>query len=465
MAAGAMVAAALVGGVIASQYQARRAERRFQEVRQLANSFIFDVNARLQSNAGPTEARRQIVSTALKYLERLTAESSGDVALQADLTAAYEAIGDIQSQSLVDINQARRSYLKAIELGERLIAGRNQPPVIRRALAAAYMGMLDTHLGERNSQQAIESGEKAIQIAESAGTDNNWSRDFLLTAYRRVAGAYLESGRPVQALGFTRKGLRLALEHGGQASEDLRYLEALLHWQNARALKNRGDISSAIGEAARGRQLYFSLSERSDYRFLGEAIMGLTGPVAGDGAGPLELYTRIGTPAERMQAHDIARQAAAQDPGNRIVGVRASTYFAIAHDQLTQNPDAAYQSYREAIRIAGERLATEGRGGSRGVLSNAEALFGEALVEKGNLAEGLTYLKRALEVAAPMPTLLITDRRRLIDALLRLGRAEVQARQLEPARVHLERCLALSLTFWPDAQGRLALVRLYRHEL
>ena len=64
-AAALLVAASLAAGTVATAYQARRAERRFDQVRALANAFVFDVHDRIESLAGATEARKAIVQTAL----------------------------------------------------------------------------------------------------------------------------------------------------------------------------------------------------------------------------------------------------------------------------------------------------------------------------------------------------------------------------------------------------------------
>ena len=95
--------------------------------------------------------------------------------MRADQTAAYQAVGDIQSQSLGRIEDARRSYLKAIELGERLLAEPKAPPATPKALAAAYMGMFEVDLRHGDPRLAIECGQKSLAVAESAGPQSGWS--------------------------------------------------------------------------------------------------------------------------------------------------------------------------------------------------------------------------------------------------------------------------------------------------
>ena len=108
--AAAVVLMTLVGGIVATARQARiaeaqrreaesqrqRAERRFADVRQLANSFLFEFHDAIVNLPGSTPARNLVVTKALEYLDGLAAEASGDAALQKELAAAYDKVGDVQ---------------------------------------------------------------------------------------------------------------------------------------------------------------------------------------------------------------------------------------------------------------------------------------------------------------------------------------------------------------------------------
>jgi eukaryotic-like serine/threonine-protein kinase len=120
LAAGVLVIASLTAGGVSTIYQARRAERRFQQVRQLANAFVFDVHDRVANVPGTTEARRAIVQTALTYLENLRKEAGGDPGLLWELAGAYERVGDVQWRPIFshlgDTQGALASYTRAEEI-------------------------------------------------------------------------------------------------------------------------------------------------------------------------------------------------------------------------------------------------------------------------------------------------------------------------------------------------------------
>ena len=134
VAAAALLLLSLIGGGLSTVHQARiaarehdRAERRFNEVRDLSLSFLFDFHDKVVPLEGSTEARELVVKTALDYLSRLAQESEDDPELRLELARAYVRIGDIQGRlgraSLGDSTAAMASYRLALGLLERLEQG------------------------------------------------------------------------------------------------------------------------------------------------------------------------------------------------------------------------------------------------------------------------------------------------------------------------------------------------------
>jgi serine/threonine protein kinase len=80
VAAAALVVLGTLTGLAAVNRQARRAEYRFQQVRKLADTVLFDLNSEIESLAGSTKARELLVKTSLAYLDSLAAEGSNDPA-------------------------------------------------------------------------------------------------------------------------------------------------------------------------------------------------------------------------------------------------------------------------------------------------------------------------------------------------------------------------------------------------
>ena len=63
----------MVTGIALTVREKRKADRRFNDVRQLANSLMFEVDSEIQKS--PTKGRAMIAKRALEYLDSLATES------------------------------------------------------------------------------------------------------------------------------------------------------------------------------------------------------------------------------------------------------------------------------------------------------------------------------------------------------------------------------------------------------
>ena len=101
--AAGLIAVSLAAGVAATWHQVliadterARAERRFADVRRLANVALFDVHATLDNVAGGMATRRLLVATALDYLDDLAREAGDEPELLEELATAYERTAEVQ---------------------------------------------------------------------------------------------------------------------------------------------------------------------------------------------------------------------------------------------------------------------------------------------------------------------------------------------------------------------------------
>ena len=153
---------------VARREQAR-AETLFRDVRQLANALIFKVHDAVVTLPGSTEVRRTIVNDAVAYLERLEAQSGGDVTLRLELAAAYLQIagilGDPQKPNLGDREGALRQYERARAIAAPLLTP-NAPfeAVDRFAVASQQLSTLYGLKGDR--EKAVATARQAVDQAE-----------------------------------------------------------------------------------------------------------------------------------------------------------------------------------------------------------------------------------------------------------------------------------------------------------
>ena len=165
--AAATVLLVLAGGLAVSLREARIARRHFEDIRKLANTFVFDVHDAVRDLPGATRARQLIVQTGLEYLDRLTQSSSGNRPLERELSAAYERIGELQGTQLGDPSGALASYAKALAFLE--------PSTRQSADRQLYLDQITLHrlIGEiqansKGSRQALDSYQEALRKGEVA---------------------------------------------------------------------------------------------------------------------------------------------------------------------------------------------------------------------------------------------------------------------------------------------------------
>ena len=127
--AAALVLLAIVSAAVVSVRQARiaeqqrqRAEKRFEDVRKLANSLIFEIHDSIETLPGATPSRRLLLNRAVEYLDHLSQDASGDLNLQRELAWAYERLatvqGDTTQSNLGQVSAAEESHRKAMALFE-----------------------------------------------------------------------------------------------------------------------------------------------------------------------------------------------------------------------------------------------------------------------------------------------------------------------------------------------------------
>lgn len=144
------------------------AETRYQDVRSLATTVLFDIYDQIRALAGASEARRVAVTKALQYLDSLSKQSQEDSALQAELAAAYQRAGDIlgnMADSAVEGTRASLPlYQKALGLRKKVAEGKPMDRSQREALAKAYELVGVGHLGLGQSAEARASFETAMRL-------------------------------------------------------------------------------------------------------------------------------------------------------------------------------------------------------------------------------------------------------------------------------------------------------------
>lgn len=175
--AGFLVLLAVITGVIATLWQARvaraeraKAEKRFNDVRSLANSFLFEITPEIEKLPGSTRARELVVKRALEYLDNLSKEAGDDAELQKELATAYIKVGNVQGNpyddNLGDIKDAEKSYEKARVILDDLYKNNPNDLSIQENFAKVYELIGDVNFYGDDTEKAENSYKKSLEFLE-----------------------------------------------------------------------------------------------------------------------------------------------------------------------------------------------------------------------------------------------------------------------------------------------------------
>jgi eukaryotic-like serine/threonine-protein kinase len=246
-----------------------RAEQRFNDVRTLANSLIFEIHDSIQNLPGATVPRKLLLDRALQYLDSLARESSGDASLQRELAAGYLRIGAIQGStldaSLGKSEDALASYKKAVAIREvvakadpRNVSDQLNLAIARRSLAR----MLDSagRPGAREQDNdALAITGRLVQLG-NAGLDVQAERSI---EYELLSDIQSGAGDQAGALDSMKKSFAISQEIFKEHPQDrkLQHAAAIGNVKVARALSDMGSRTEALQFYRTGLDLFESLAK------------------------------------------------------------------------------------------------------------------------------------------------------------------------------------------------------------
>lgn len=167
-----LLLASLVAGIVSTRYQAQRAERRFDQVRRIANALMIDVHAAIRDLPGSTKAQEVVVRTAIEYLDNLAKESGNDRSLQLEIARGYLEVArlaySLSRPSLSRPEEARRSYEKASAILDPLRQAypSDAPVATASTILRTMMGEFFFETG--HPTESLREHQAAIQIAGPA---------------------------------------------------------------------------------------------------------------------------------------------------------------------------------------------------------------------------------------------------------------------------------------------------------
>jgi serine/threonine protein kinase len=218
-----LVICSLSAGLYIANRERKVSERRFAQVRQLANKFI-ELDNDIRGLPGSTKVRMQMVTDSLQYLTSLRSEVHGDRELELEIAYAYvrvaHAQGDPTSPNLGQFAEAKVSLDNAERFVDAVLA---QDPLNQRGLFIATTIAHD-RMELASSQERVE---EIFSWADKTGD--------LVERFMRLGGEF--TPHEVYSMGYFEQNV-------ARAYADTRHFDKAIHAAN-RALEIVQPVPSA----------------------------------------------------------------------------------------------------------------------------------------------------------------------------------------------------------------------------
>lgn len=363
--AAAAVALALLTAMAVTVREARiaraeraRAERRFNDVRALAHSLMFEIHDGISNLPGSTPVRQLLVSKALRYLDSLSQEAGGDAALQRELAAAYDRVGDLQ-WSVDYANQgdsvgSLQSYRKALAIRESLAGAEPENRDIQMELADEYFRLANPLEAAGDFPGTLAILRKVPPIIEklAAGSDDPKILD-------RQGGSYFFLARTLNEMGDP--------------------TAALDNYRRAEAIHSRIKVNDASKEAL------FKTHAAGDHAGIAESLMWL---------GDLSEATKI-----QVEAVQSLEHLSQSNPTNTALREFLANSYGLLGTIWKKRGDqnAALEYHRKEHQIFTELLSIDPANSlARANFAFSDDNLGEALVAHGDINGGLQRIREGL---------------------------------------------------------------------
>ena len=413
--AAALFLVTLIAGIVTTSWQWHvanrerlRAEQRFQEVRGLANSVLFELHDAIVPLPGSTHARELLIKRAQQYLDSLATESGGDDSLTHERAMAYERVGDVLGlpvqPNLGKSGEALASYQKALEIERGLAARDPADSVLQRDMAKIYNRICRVEQNTGKFRESLESCREAGRIQEEQlrlRPGDVELRGDLASTHQNMAGAYFSLGDWAHTEEQRSRVLQEFQElHRLQPGNDsFLYGLANAYHRMANLEEQTKHLAAAKTNALQAIELFNQLSERHpkdilkrvDWTFaqqrLGSILISL-----GDLNGALAAFEKVLPIREQLRAMDTKDARAMLN----LAHSHASIGYVLLETGNALTAQAHFEQQRkldeELIRL--DPIGVE----YRYSLSEAYENLGRVALRLGQKERGNTYLRDALKV-------------------------------------------------------------------
>jgi tetratricopeptide (TPR) repeat protein/predicted Ser/Thr protein kinase len=338
-------------------WQARLAGMRFEQVRSLARSVMFDLHDAVHPLPGSLAARKLIVDRSLEYLDSLARDTSTSEEVQLDVARGYMRLANIlgldyEKASLGKSGEALARAEQAVAVARRLLASNAHSDAARAVLVDGLDQVASAHLVRGEAAKAIPLAKEATEHAErllASTPSDRATKERLAAVTLQLAEAHLDNRLQKESLPLYARVVDLHKQVVTSYPGDQDALQHLARAHNhfSFALFDVDDLANAETHA---REAY-----RIDRNLYDGGRKGVRGALAGDIGHLASLAGRAKRYEEEVRLYQeqlrLRREIAAQDSRDMVSALRVGATL----DRLGH----AYQKwgkYPEAIQFGEDAL-------------------------------------------------------------------------------------------------------------
>jgi non-specific serine/threonine protein kinase/serine/threonine-protein kinase len=425
--AAVLVFLTLVGGIIAATWQAgiarvqrERAERRFNDVRKLANSILFELHDAILPLPGSMKARELLLRRAQEYLDSLAQEARGDAALQRERALAYQRIGDVFG-STWQANYGKTSLAienqkKSLEIFQGLVAADPANVELQRDLGTSYLRVCSLEQTNGQFREALDACRHDLELREAidkARPGNRSARYELGYSYQAMASPLFLLGDFKQSEEYRARSLAIytALHQAAPADRNIHFELAVAVLRMANLQEQMKEYPAALGNARKAVALYEELCalDPNDMALK----LNTTYALQRVGSVLISLNDLPGALAAFEKSLPLRQKLASLDPAD----ARTKMNLCHSHESIgwvlvrLGRVREADEHFRKQMRLAEELVATDGvrieyqralagAHENRGSVFERERQCGEARASYGKALEILEALKSRSALSA-----------------------------------------------------------------
>jgi non-specific serine/threonine protein kinase/serine/threonine-protein kinase len=211
--AGALLLILLSAG--AAFWEARRADRRFQQVRALAHSVMYELHDAIERIPGSTSARELLVRRALEYLEALRREAGRNSEIAREVALGYERVamvqGFISESNLGNARAALESFRRANDILAALTARSPSDDGLLRDRLRVANELAASYDSNGQFDDAATLGRRNLADAEAAlrrSPDNPAWADAVAAALGQLADTLTDNQKYADAIPLRERALQ-----------------------------------------------------------------------------------------------------------------------------------------------------------------------------------------------------------------------------------------------------------------